>query len=84
MTKTMNKVIPIKNSINMPGTLRRIARLIDIGEIETDSVTVIAGTEVFNAGIVNDEKSIERAIFDMNFGIHKIMTAAVEGDRGET
>lgn len=71
----MSNIIEMFPSSNIADTLRDIADKIDSDELEFENITLIGGTEVFQIGDVNDEDAAENAIFNMNVGIHKLMTA---------
>lgn len=71
-------VTPIKANINIAKVLRSIADQIESGEIPCDHVTIIAGFEVYCAGPLDDCRAAESAIFDMTFGIHKLMSETVK------
>ena len=73
--------VPIKGNINIAKVLRDIAEEIESGDIVCDHVTVIAGSEVYCLGLVSDSKSAESAIFDMTYGIHKIMYAVTSSEK---
>lgn len=73
------KIIPIKENVNASKVLRNIADDIESGRLE-DEVTIIVGCEVFHAGCHCDKQAAVNAVYNMNFGIAKIMNAAVNGD----
>lgn len=73
----MSNVIQIKPCCDPVATLREIADKIDRGEFEQGDWTIIGSGHIFHAGQVNDERAAEAAIFNMNFGIHKVMYAVV-------
>lgn len=74
----MSNVMQIKPCANASKALRNIADMLDSGELDVDEVTVIAGTEIFQCGIFDDAKAAEGAIFNMTFGIHKLMNATMK------
>jgi hypothetical protein len=69
----MDNVIQLNPSINASQTLRNIADRMDSGEIEASECTVIAGTDIFHCGAINDARAAESDVFNMTFGIHKLM-----------
>lgn len=71
--KDVSAPVPIKGNMNIAKVLRDIADEIENGDITCDHVTVIAGFEVYCLGPVDDCRAAESAIFDMTFGIHKLM-----------
>jgi len=71
------KVLQIKPCANVSLGLRNIADQIDNNGIEQNDCTVIIGSEIFHLGVVSDEEAATQAIFNMTFGIHKLMNAAV-------
>lgn len=74
----MSNIIPIKLCANAPDTLRMIADQMENGKFDTTSVTVIAGTEVFQCGEINDGRAAESAVFNMTMGLHKLMRPIFE------
>lgn len=71
----MSNVTMIKSSMDVAATLRSIADNIDSGEYSSDSCTIILGSDVFHAGCVSDQQAASDAVFNMTFGIHKLMKA---------
>ncbi len=76
------KVTPIKPCANAPKTLRNIADQMERGEIESDNVTIISGTEVFQCGEYSIFSSPFIAILNMTIGISKL-THAVHAQLSE-
>lgn len=74
----MSNVIQIKPCVSSADTLRRIADMMDDGEVCSDSVTVITGVDVFQCGEFDDERAVENAVFNMTKGIHKLMRPIFE------
>jgi len=72
----MGKVIQLKPTQNVPNTLRNIADLYEQGEFE-GTCTLVIGTEVFHFGASTDENAAVNTIWDLEFGIHKLMSAAL-------
>ena len=58
--------------------LRNIADMIRDGDIPDNPATIIIGTEVFHTGNMPIEQSVMEAVWDMNFGIHKLMRPIFE------
>lgn len=79
-------VTPIKPSINVAETLRRIAEYIERGEFEGMSCTMVLDSQhVFSFGKdrVDDGRATSEAVFDMTIGIHKLVHPVmhvIEGD----
>ena len=80
-------VTPIKPSINVAETLRRIADDIDSGGFEGMSCTMVLDSQhVFSFGKdrVDDNRAASEAVYDMTIGIHKlvhpVMHALEEGE----
>lgn len=67
----------IKENMNVAKTLRGIADDIDVGELQVDNATLIMGTEVYHMGTVSDQTAVMEAVWNMNFGITKLMAAAL-------
>ena len=58
--------------------LRNIADQYEAGEFGRNTpVTLVIGREVFHLGTHGDTEAALQAVFDMNFGIHKMMNAAL-------
>ena len=53
--------------------LRELADSIESGEIDADRATLIMNSEVSQLGIYDDSRAAEQAVFDMVFGISKLM-----------
>lgn len=70
---SVNNVVPIKQSIAIAETLRSIADAIDSGEYPATSATLVLDSLVFHMGPVSEQAAIQDAIWNMTFGIHKIM-----------
>lgn len=73
----MSNVVQLKPSMNAADALRDIANRIESGELENE-VTVICGTEVFHAGVFDDGVAATNAVWNMTYGIHKLMNRAIE------
>lgn len=78
----MTKITEIKPCVNAQETLRRIAKLMDSGKINCSSVTIIAGQDVFQCGEFNDDDAVVNAVYNMNFGIAKLMKAELSEIEG--
>ena len=76
----MGDVSMITPSADAAGSLRRIADEIDSGVYSANDWTVVGAGRVFHFGQVSDERAAEGAVFNMTFGIHKLMQAAVRED----
>jgi len=74
-------IIQLRPCGDAAGTLRAIAEMMDAGEIEATECTVIAGADVFHCGEIDDGRAAEQAVWNMNYGIHKLMSPAF--DQGE-
>ena len=72
-----DKVIQLFPSGDIPETLRNIADGVESGEFECTGCTVILGTDIFQIGAPTLEKAAEQSIWDMTFGIHKLMKEAL-------
>ena len=72
-------VIMIKPCAHPPTALRNIADAMESGEFTMQDVTVIAGTEVFHCGQVDDAKAATEAVWNMVYGISKLMYRAHSG-----
>lgn len=71
----MSNVYPITASSDTVGILRWLADEIEAGNIESRDVTVIAGAEIFHCGHVDEARLAESAVFNMVFGLSKMMHA---------
>ncbi len=76
----MSDVIQIKPCVNVSATLRCIADDIDAGIYEAETCTFIIGTCLFHLGSFTDECAAERALWDMQYGINKLMKSALSID----
>lgn len=73
----MTNITEIKPSMDIAGTLRRIADDIDKGVVKPDNVTLIALPHVYQIGTFDDGAAATETIFNCNFAIHKLMDAAL-------
>lgn len=76
-----NKVCQIKPCANASQALRNIADQMDRGEVDIDNVTIVAGSEVFQCGDFDDIRAVENAVWNLTFGIHKLMQPAINCNR---
>lgn len=72
----MSGPISIKPCAHPPTALRAIADGMDSGDFDTEDVTIIVGTDVFHCGQVADDRAAVQAVWNMVFGIAKLMRAA--------
>ena len=70
----MFNVIPIKDSIDIPKALRSIADSVESGDFLGETCTVVLDTEVFHLGCVHDEQAARDAVWNLSYGIHKLMS----------
>jgi len=75
-----NKVIHIFGYIPAPEALRKIADAMEAGKYDDKEATLVVGDQIFHAGMVDDERASEQAIFNLTFGIHKLMNPVVSED----
>lgn len=73
----MSNVKQIKPCSNASEALRDIADMIDRGEISKEA-TIIAGSEIFHCGVYDDASAAQDAVWNMIYGISKLMLAANE------
>lgn len=76
MSENIRQLKPCGNAVL---ALRNIADQIESGEINAEECTVIVGAEVYHCGQHNDTIAVTNAVFNMVFGISKIMIAANGG-----
>lgn len=69
----MSNVIKIRPCADVAQGLRNLAEEIENGNFYCDNVTLIMNSEVSQLGQFTDERAAEKAVFDMVFGISKIM-----------
>ena len=74
----MSNVIQIKPCVSASESLRRIADMMDNEEVDSHSVTVITGVDVFQCGEFDDARAAENAVFNMTMGLHKLMRPIFE------
>ena len=74
---SMGKVVNLKPVKDAPAMLRRVADRMEQGEISRDDCTLIVDGDVYHFGEMDDETAAQAAIFNMNYGIAKMMAAAV-------
>ena len=75
----MGDVVQIKGCLDAARALRNIADQIESGELPNEA-TVVCGTEVFHAGQVDDARAATDAVFNLNFGIQKLMSGVLGGE----
>jgi hypothetical protein len=76
----MLKIVPIKPSNDVVEGLKNIIDGIENGSIAKDNCTVITGGEIFHLGTANDSQAASDAVFNMTYGIHRLMSACVLSD----
>ena len=74
----MKNIVQIKPSTNLAVALRNIADAYEAGEYESKTCTLIIGVEVFHLGVFDDSQAAQNAVWDMTYGIHKLMKAGQE------
>lgn len=72
------KVVPIADCTDTPARLRELADKIETSGSSQVTVTIIVGSDVYCWGPLTDQRAAEAAIFDMTFGIHKLMGLPVK------
>lgn len=73
----MGKVVNLKPVNDAPAMLRRVADRMERGEISREDGTLIVDGDVYHFGEMDDETAAQAAIFNMNYGIAKLIAAAV-------
>ena len=78
-----DKVVMLRPMMDVPTGLRNIADAIEAGEYDyfTDC-TVVLGTNIFSLGEVDDSRAAVNAVWDMTYGIHKLMAMGLTGEDG--
>jgi hypothetical protein len=76
----MSNVIQLRPNLNIPTALRNIADSVENGALEGDDCTLILGLDVFHLGNATDENAAPNAIFNMTYGIQKLMRPVLEVD----
>jgi hypothetical protein len=74
----MSNIVLIADNINVARVLRNIADDIDKGRYKGKTATLVLDDEVFHMGTINDEFSARDAMWDLNYGIHKLMSPCFE------
>ena len=76
-------VIELFPSGNIAQSLRNIADQIESGEIHCKNCTLIANLFVYQLGEGRDDREASAtAIFNMTYGIHRLMAPCVDAARG--
>lgn len=74
----MSNVITLRPKASVADALRNIADEFDSGKRDGQEVTLIIGLEVFHIGCDDDNEAAASAIFDMTFGLQKLMRPVVD------
>jgi hypothetical protein len=74
----MSNVVKLHPSTDIPQGLRNIAASIERGEVDGESCTIIIGLNVYNLGSADDGKAAANAIFDMTYGVQRLMQPVVD------
>jgi len=69
----MGDVVHIRPCADVVQGLRNLADDIESGEFSCDNITLIMNSEISQLGQFSAERSAEKAVFDMVFGLSKIM-----------
>jgi hypothetical protein len=72
------KVVPIAGCMDVPAQLRDLADKIEEANDPAIRVTLVVGRDVYCWGPVDNGRAAESAIFDMTYGIHKLMELPVK------
>ena len=73
-----NNVFQLRPCANISLALRNIADRIDSGEYVFEDMTIVAGTDVFHLGDVNDSEAVANAVYNLQLGLHKLMKASFD------
>ncbi len=71
-------IVPIVGAMDVPARLRELADKIEARNDPAVRVTMVIGGAVYCWGPVDNGKAAEGAIFDMTYGIHKLMGLPVK------
>lgn len=73
-------VVPIVPCMDVAAKLRELADEVDLAKEKglNPRVTCVVGTDIYCWGPVGDDQSVEGAIFDLTFAIHKLMGLPVK------
>ena len=74
----MSNVIDLFQNQDAATALRNIADAIDAGEFNGDSLTLITVPDVFQIGTFENNDAITETLFNCQYAIHKLMTAAMD------
>lgn len=78
----MTNVVQLFPTADAPTILRSIASAIESGEYPKTDCTVILGSRIFHAGTVDDAEAAQEAVWNMTYGIHKLMFTALSAEVG--
>lgn len=78
----MTNVVQLFPTADAPTVLRSIASGIENGEYPETDCTVILGSRIFHAGTVDDGEAAMEAVWNMTYGIHKLMFTALAAEAG--
>lgn len=78
----MGDVIHLRPLKDPATALREIADMIECGDINADTVTVVAGLDVFQCGVFDDDQIAQEAVFSLTYAIQKIMSPVVALSEG--
>lgn len=68
----------IKDSLDIPATLRRIADRIEEGDLPNTTATLILDSEVFHLGVcISDDAAACQTVFDCNYAVSLLMSGAI-------
>jgi len=77
----MGEVVHLRPADDVVAGLRYIADELESLPFKVPNATIIAGEEVYHLGRCGKEAmGIPEAVFNMNFGIHKLMSIATENE----
>lgn len=74
-----DNVVHLYPMTDVAGGLRALADAYEQGHYEDSDCTIVIGADILQLGqSVNEERAVKDAIFNLTFGVHKLMYLTVE------
>ena len=74
----MSNIVKLHPNTDIPQGLRNIADSIEMDDVGAEGCTVVIGLNVYHLGTHNDTQAASDAVFNMTYGIHRLMSPIID------